>query len=113
MKAIVLVPFRAKHDHKVIYAPGDVKEFDNDRVAALAARGLVKPFEETPTDAIKDGSADSVERLTKSSGKGKGKGKSTKKDKETPADVVVAESEIEVANSESDKSQGINDNSCV
>lgn len=48
MKATVLIPFRDKHDHKVVYSPGDVKEFDNDRVVALAARGLVKPLKKPP-----------------------------------------------------------------
>ena len=50
MKATVLVPFRDKYDHAVVYAPGDVKEFDNDRAVALAARGLVEPFAEAPKE---------------------------------------------------------------
>lgn len=79
MKATILVPFRDKHDHKVVYAPGEVKEFDNDRVAALAARGLVKALEEAPKDP--------AEPKAKAP-KGKGKGKSTKKE-DAPAEVVA------------------------
>lgn len=48
MKAIVLVPFRAKHDHKVIYALGEVKEFDNDRAVALALAVLSNPLKKLP-----------------------------------------------------------------
>lgn len=81
MKATVLIPFRDKHDHKVVYSPGDVKEFDNDRVVALAARGLVKPLEEASKT---EESAD----VKPAKGKGKGKGKNAKKDKEAPAEVA-------------------------
>lgn len=95
MKAIVLVPFRAKHDHKVIYAPGEVKEFDNDRGVALAARGLVKPLEESPSDSGTDSEIATTVKNggLKASGKGKNKGKSSKKEKETPVEADNSESE--------------------
>lgn len=84
MKALILVPFRAKHDHKVIYAPGEEKEFDNDRAVALAARGLVKLLEETPVDTD-DESANATsskkDNPKASSGKNSGKGRPSKKDK--------------------------------
>lgn len=92
MKAIVLVPFRAKHDHKVTYAPGEVKEFDNDRAVALAARGLVKLLEETPvetgTDSANVTSGKNGDSKASGKGKGKGKGKSSKKDKEAPVEAA-------------------------
>lgn len=53
MKATVLVNFRDKFDHKVIHVPGEDVDFDNDRVVALAARGLVeihKEESETPAE---------------------------------------------------------------
>lgn len=79
MKATILVPFRDKHDHKVVYAPGEVKDFDNDRVVALAARGLVKPLEEIAKEENPD-----TEKPAKKAPKPKGKGK---KDKEADADA--------------------------
>lgn len=85
MKATILIPFRDKHDHKVVYAPGDVKEFDNDRVVALAARGLVKPLEEAPKTPSNNENAEAEAKPAK--GKGKGK-KSTKKDKDLAEDVA-------------------------
>ncbi len=107
MKATVLVRFRDKHNHKVVFEPGEVKDFDNDRVAALAARGLVKPLEETPVDPGNDSAnATSAKNgALKASGKGKGKGKSSKKDKEATAEAVVPETENEVDKPESDDGQ--------
>ncbi len=95
MKAIVLVPFRAKNDHKVIYAPGEVKEFDNDRAVALAARGLVNPLEETPADNGNDSksAATVMNFASKASGKGKSKGKSSKKGKGNSVEAEIPESE--------------------
>lgn len=98
MKATILVPFRDKYDHAVVYAPGDVKEFDSDRVAALSARGLVKPLEEAPKES--EEKAESEAKLAKP--KGKGKGKSAKKDKEA-ADAAPEAGNVEAnADTEAD-----------
>lgn len=107
MKATILVRFRDKHNHKVVFEPGEVKDFDNDRVAALAARGLVKPIEETPVDTGNDSAnATSAKNgASKASSKGKGKGKSSKKDKEASAEAVAPESENEEDKPESDNGQ--------
>lgn len=87
MKVTILVPFRDKHDHKVVYSPGEVKEFDNDRAVALATRGLVKPLEtEAKTDA---------EAEEKPAKKSKGKGKSTKKAKDETPKTEVVEAEVD------------------
>lgn len=45
MKARVLVPFCDKYNRSVTHLPGEDVDFDDDRVAALAARGLVEPAE--------------------------------------------------------------------
>ncbi len=104
MKATVLVRFRDKHNHKVVFEPGEVKDFDNDRVAALAARGLVKPLEETPVDPGNDSAnATSAKNgALKASGKGKGKAKSSKKDKEAAVEAIALVSENEEDKPESE-----------
>lgn len=86
MKVTILVPFRDKHDHKVVYSPGEVKDFDNDRAVALAARGLVKAIEAEPQP----------EAPAKPAKKSKGKGKSpSKKAKEETPETEVIEAETE------------------
>ena len=112
MKAIVLVPFRAKHDHKVTYAPGEVKEFDNDRAVALAARGLVKPLEEAPIDKGNDSATPTPAKNggLKATSKGKGKGKSSKKDKESPIEAEAPTSESEDVNPTPDDAQAADEN---
>lgn len=101
MKATILVPFRDKHDHKVVYAPGEVKDFDNDRVVALAARGLVKPLE-SPDEAIEKvpDIAEAEAEVKPAKNKGKTKGKSSKKDKD--ADITSESGKEDVANADTD-----------
>lgn len=111
MKATILVPFRDKYDHAVVYAPGDVKEFDNDRVAALAARGLAEPLEEAPKDP--EEKAEPEAKPVKP--KGKGKGKSAKKDKEAAdaapdAEKVEADADTEADAPEEVEADNSNDN---
>lgn len=111
MKATILVPFRDKYDHAVVYAPGDVKEFDNDRVAALAARGLVEPFIEVYKES--EGKAEPEANAAKP--KGKGKGKSAKKDKEAAdaapdTEKVEADVEPEAGALEKPDADNSNDN---
>lgn len=90
MKVTILVPFRDKHDHKVVYSPGEVKDFDNDRVVALAARGLVKAIEAEPQPE-----AEAPAKPAKKS-KGKGKSPSKKAKEETPEkEVIEAETEAD------------------
>ena len=111
MKATVLVPFRDKYDHAVVYAPGDVKEFDNDRAVALAARGLVEPFAEAPKEPEEKAVADAKPAKPK----GKGKGKSTKKETEVAdaapeADKVEADADTEADAPEEAEAEDSNDN---
>lgn len=77
-KVTIKSRFRDKDDYKVIYNPGEVKEFDDARAESLIARGLVIPI-----DAAEEKTEDADTPAPKAKGK---KGKSTKKKDDTPAD---------------------------
>ena len=47
----VLVPFHDKDKFSIVYMVGEQKAFDNDRAAALAARGLVEIIAPEPVEA--------------------------------------------------------------
>lgn len=104
MKVTVLIRFRDKYNHKVVFEPGLTMDFDNDRAVALAARGLVKLLVEAPVnpggDSVNDASDENG--ASKTSGKGKGKAKSSKKDKEAAVEAIALVSENEEDKPESE-----------
>lgn len=94
-RVTILIPFRDKGSFKTVYNPGEVKEFDDDRAAALAARGLVEidePAEETAEDEPKTDTKPDPRPKGKTSSKG-AKGKSSKKDAKSAEPAEEAEVE--------------------
>lgn len=96
-KAIIKARFRDKDNHSVVYNPGDVAEFNDDRVVALAARGLVEPVADE-TDSAED---TEKEASTAKSTKGK-KAKASKSKKDAPAETEPSENAIADNPDESD-----------
>lgn len=86
-KAVIKARFRDKDNHSVVYNPGDVAEFNDDRVVALAARGLVEPVE---ADNAED---TEKENPTAKSTKGK-KAKVSKSKKDAAAETEPSENAI-------------------
>lgn len=76
-KALVLIPFRDKRNRKIKHKVGEIVEFNTDRVAALAARGLVKTIEDTESGESDHPDMD-TEKGKADKGKGKRNGKADK-----------------------------------
>lgn len=75
-KATIKARFRDKDNHSVVYNPGEVAEFSDDRVVALTARGLVEPVADEA-----ENTEDTEKEAPAKSAKGK-KGKTSKTKKE-------------------------------
>lgn len=77
-RVTVKTTFRDKYDPKVIHKPGELTEFEDDRAAALAARGLVEILEEEQNESAE---AENVKEETVKGKRGRGK---TSKEPEFP-----------------------------
>ena len=85
MKAVVLISFRDKHNRKILHPVGEVVDFNDDRVAALAARGLVKAIPETTNTDGKGEDKKGKPGKSDNPGKGKKDKKGKTENAETPA----------------------------